>query len=119
MTHDRLFELHARICKTLSNPWRLRIIDALRGGERSVTELAAHLGISRPNLSQHLGVMQAQGVVEVRREGAYSYYRLTNQKIVRAFELMREVLLERLSQTGLLADELAARANPRTRSSRR
>lgn len=119
MPDDRLFELHAQICKTLSNPWRLRIIDALREGERSVTELAASLGISRPNLSQHLGVMQAQGVVEVRREGAYSYYRLTNPKIVRAFELMREVLLERLSQTRLLADELAPRTKARARPSRR
>lgn len=106
---DRLFQLHAEICKTLSNPWRLRIIDALREGEHSVAALVEKLGISRANLSQHLGVMKAKGVLEVRREGPYSYYRLSNPKIVRAFEIMREVLLERLSEASDLAEELARR----------
>lgn len=110
---DRLFELHAEICKTLANPWRLRVIDALRQGEHSVSALVEKLGIPRANLSQHLSVMKAKGVVEVRREGPYSYYRLSNPKIVRAFEIMREVLLERLSRATDLAVELARRAPER------
>ena len=110
MTQDRLFELHAEVCKTLSNPWRLRIIDALREGERSVGALAESLGISHSNVSQHLAVMREKGVVLVRREGAYSYYRLADGKIVKAFELMREVLLERLSRSAELAELLARQA---------
>jgi ArsR family transcriptional regulator len=103
MPDARLFELHAQVCKTLANPWRLRLIDALRTGERSVADLVRALGVPKANVSQHLGVMRAGGVVESRREGAFVYYRLADPRIVDAFRLMREVLLGRLRRTGELA----------------
>lgn len=110
VTQDRLYELHAEICKTLSNPWRLQIIEALQEGEESVGALAEKLGISQSHVSQHLAVMREKGVVLVRREGPYSYYRLADPRIVQAFELMREVLLERLSRSAELAQLLAREA---------
>ena len=60
----RIFELHARVCKTLSHPKRLEIVDSLRDGkEMGVSEMAEKLGITKANVSQHLAVMRAQNIV--------------------------------------------------------
>lgn len=102
-THQRLYELHASICKTFANPWRLRIVEALGDGECAVSELALKLGIAKSNVSQHLGIMREKGVVEHRREGGYVFYRLSNPKILVACRLMREILLEQLETIGELS----------------
>lgn len=96
MADRQLYELHASICQTLANPKRLEIIDLLRDGEKSVTELAEAMEISQANLSQHLTVMRQKGIVIPRREGVSVYYRLSNPKIIKACDLMRQVLLEHL-----------------------
>jgi ArsR family transcriptional regulator len=104
---DRIFELHAEVCKTLANPWRLKLIELLRDGERPLKGLVEHTGIPLANVSQHLNIMKAAGVVEVRREGSRSFYRLANPKILRAFDLMREVLRDRLAETREVARALS------------
>lgn len=98
-----LFDLHAQICQALSNAKRLEILDALRHGERSVGELTAALNIRKANVSQHLAVLRAKGIVVTRRDGQAIYYRLASPRVTRACDLMREVLLERLAQSGHLA----------------
>lgn len=110
MPDARTFELHADICKTLANPWRLRLIHALRRGERSVAELVRELGVPKANVSQHLTLMRAKGVVESRRQGAFVYYRLADPRIVEAFQLMREVLRARLRRTAALAKQFGRSA---------
>jgi len=99
MTRTQLYVLHASICQTLANPKRLEIIDRLRKGEMSVTQLAEAMQISQANLSQHLAVMRQKGIVETRREALNVYYQLSNPRIVQACDLMRQVLLEHL-ETG-------------------
>ena len=96
MADRQLYELHASICQTLANPKRLEIIDLLRDGEKSATEIIEAMGISQANLSQHLTVMRQKGIVVPRREGVSVYYRLSNPKIIKACDLMRQVLLEHL-----------------------
>jgi ArsR family transcriptional regulator, virulence genes transcriptional regulator len=96
MSDRNLYKLHASICHTLANPKRLEIIDKLRAGELSVTELVKALKISQSNLSQHLSVMRQRGIVTTRREGLNVFYRLSNSKITQACDLMRQVLLENL-----------------------
>lgn len=107
---DRIFELHAEVCKALANPWRLRLIELLREGERPLKELVDETAIPLANVSQHLNMMRAAGVVEVRREGSRSFYRLTNPKILKAFDLMREVLRDRLAETREVARALSRTA---------
>lgn len=104
---DRIFELHAEVCKTLANPWRLRLIELLRDGELPLKALVEETGIPLANVSQHLNIMKAAGVVEVRREGSRSFYRLANPKILKAFDLMREVLRDRLAETREVARALS------------
>ena len=107
---DRIFELHAGVCKALANPWRLKLIELLRQGERPLKELVRDTGIPLANVSQHLNIMRSSGVVEVRRDGSRSFYRLTNPKILKAFDLMRDVLRDRLAATGEVARALSRAA---------
>ena len=103
MADRHLYELHASICQTLAHPRRLEVIDRLRSGEMSVTDLAQALQISQPNVSQHLALMKQKGIVTARREGLNVYYRLASPKIVKACELMREVLVDHLEASAASA----------------
>jgi ArsR family transcriptional regulator len=100
----RLLELHAATCSILAHPTRLAMIEALRGGERTVTDLVDTVGTSAGNLSQHLGAMRDAGVVAARREGRFAFYRISDPRILRAFRLMREVLLSRLARDARLVE---------------
>ena len=100
----RLLELHAATCNILAHPTRLAMIEALRDGERTVTDLVDAVGTSAGNLSQHLGAMRDAGVVEARREGRFAFYRIADPRILTAFRLMREVLLGRLARDARLGE---------------
>lgn len=89
-----IYELHANICSVFSNPKRLEIIDILREGEKSVSEIMKRTKISKTNLSQHLSLMRDRGIVTSRREGQNIYYAISNKKIIKAYDLMLEVLRE-------------------------
>lgn len=104
----RLLQLHAATCSILAHPTRLAMIEALRDGERTVSDLVRTVGTSAGNLSQHLGAMRQCGVVESRRDGRYAFYRISDARILTAFRLMREVLLSRLTRDARLADRVAA-----------
>jgi DNA-binding transcriptional ArsR family regulator len=60
----------------LAEPNRRRLLELLRGGEQTVTELASHFTVTRPAISQHLGVLSAAGLVEFRQDGRFRRYRL-------------------------------------------
>ena len=60
----------------LGEPNRRRLLELLRSGEMTVTELAAHFTVTRPAISQHLGVLASAGLVEVRRDGRFRRYRV-------------------------------------------
>lgn len=89
--------LHAELCKTLIDPKRLMILQLLRSGERSVSELAQEVGISLPNASQHLSVMRHAGFVGTRREGSTVFYWLTEDRIAQACDIVHEIVVERLT----------------------
>ncbi len=100
MEKKDFYALHSELCKTLSHPKRQEILDNLRKEEMSVTELAKATTISQANLSQHLSLLRAKGIVRARRVGINVYYSISNTKIIKAFDLISEVLREALlSQT--------------------
>ena len=80
------------MCKTISNPRRQAILDTIRNGEMTVSELIGKTGISQANLSQHLSILRSKGVVNTRRDGNNVYYSLSNLKIIKAYDLISEVL---------------------------
>src|SRR3989338_966997 len=91
---DRLFALHAEVCKALANPTRLKVLNALQQGEQSVQALAKRLKVRKANLSQHLAVLRQRGIVATRRDGLHMYYRCANPKMLKAWVIKREVLWE-------------------------
>jgi len=99
-----LFELQAEVCKTLASPKRLEILNALKDGEKTVSELVEILGVPKANVSQHLAVMRHKGILDARREGVNIYYRVSNAKVIKACILMREVLTEHMQETSKLID---------------
>ncbi|MFA5860704.1 MAG: metalloregulator ArsR/SmtB family transcription factor [Candidatus Thermoplasmatota archaeon] len=100
---DRLNEMHADLCKVFTSPARIQILNELRDGEKSVGQLADATGLPQPNVSQHLAVMRSRGILTSRKEGAVVYYHLTNPKVLKAFDIIREVLYESLAANSRLA----------------
>lgn len=94
LTDRSIFEMQAEICKTLTNPKRIEILNVLKNEERTVTELVNALGASKANVSQHLAVMRHKGILTTRRDGVNIFYRVANPKVIEACALMKEVLFE-------------------------
>ena len=105
---DEVYRLQAEVLKTLANPKRLEIIHLLADGPREVSRLAEELGISQPNVSQHLALMRSAGVVEAERDGREVRYRLSDPEIICACETMRGVLVRRLSRISQAATRTPA-----------
>ena len=100
-----IFLTHASFCQVFSDEKRLRIMWFLGEEERSVGEIAAHLGGSLANASQHLRVMRDKGAVRFRKEGQTVFYRIANRKFLAGCRLIREGLLEQLGEGARLQDE--------------
>ncbi|HLC99817.1 MAG TPA: metalloregulator ArsR/SmtB family transcription factor [Patescibacteria group bacterium] len=102
----RIFELHATVCKILSHPKRLEIIEILRDEkEIGVSEMADKLGITKSNVSQHLSLMRLQNIVTTRRAGVAILYSLANPKILVAYDALRKALKEQLEADGKLSEK--------------
>lgn len=71
----------ARWLFALGAPNRLALVRALAGGEKTVGQLAAVIGVEMPNVSQHLQVLKAAGLVAYQKDGAYSRYRLVGATV--------------------------------------
>src|SRR3989344_4892117 len=89
-----LYEIHAEMCKVFSNSTRLEILNLLRDKELSVTELIEKTKLGQTNISQHLSIMKSKGIVTSSRKGKNIYYRLTNPKIIKAFDIEPEMIEE-------------------------
>jgi DNA-binding transcriptional ArsR family regulator len=100
---DEITALQAEVLKTLASPRRLEIIHRLAEGPCEVGRLAEEIGASQPNISQHLAVLRAAGIVEAERDGREVRYRLTDPDVVVACGVMRGVLQRRLSRLGRLS----------------
>ena len=102
----RVYELHAQMCKVFTSSKRLEILNLLRDKEFSVTELTDRAKISQANVSQHLGILREKGIVQTRRDGLKIYYSITNKKIITAFDIIREVLLDKLAHAEKLSRDI-------------
>jgi len=100
-----LYKIHAEMCKVFSNPTRLEILNLLRDKEMSVTELIERTKLSQANISQHLSIMKSKDIVISNRKGKKVYYKLTNPKIIKAFDIIRNVLAEKLNKNGKMAKD--------------
>ena len=86
---DNITILQAEVLKTLASPRRLEILHAIAAGPIEVGRLAKAIGVSQPNVSQHLAVLRSAGLVEAERNGREVRYRLADPDVMAACGLMR------------------------------
>jgi DNA-binding transcriptional ArsR family regulator len=99
-----LLELIAERFKALAEPARLHILNALRGGEKTVSELMEDTGLGQANASKHLQHLHGLGFVERRKEGLYVHYRLADDSVFQLCDIMCGRLVEETrSRSELLA----------------
>jgi len=97
-------EVKAEFFRAMAHPARIRILEVLSEGERSVSELVDELGLESSHMSQQLGVLRRAGLVRARKEGASSIYALTDRRLAKLLALSKEILLSYLTATaGMLS----------------
>lgn len=95
---DKVFGELARVGNALGNPKRLEIIDLLAQGEKTVEKISNETGMSVANASQHLQVLKASNLVEIKRQGNFIIYRLANDKVSLIWQFLREIGTERIAE---------------------
>jgi len=106
----RMYRMHAEVLKAMGNPHRLGILDHLRDGEATVGDLAAAMGLTISNASQHLSVLKSANIVRRRKEGTTCYYRVSTPTIFQAFDCMGKFLLESTQDEAEHREYLKSRA---------
>lgn len=114
-----LYQVKAEFFKTLGHPARIRILELLVQGERSVAELAPEVGLESSHLSQQLGVLRRAGVITARREGNTVIYSLASPDIAQLMAVARTVLTELLNGQADILKDLRADSRAAARASRR
>jgi DNA-binding transcriptional ArsR family regulator len=103
-----IHRVKADFFRSLGHPARLRILEALREGERSVRDLQNELTLDSSGASQHLLVLRRQGLLESRKAGTSVYYRVKDPRTFQLLEVARQLLSAQLEETQALLDGLAA-----------
>lgn len=101
---NELFEQFARVGKALSSGRRLELLELLSQGERTVEDLAVETDMSIANASQHLQVLRGAQLVEARRDGLYSYHRLSNENVLQLCLSLRAVGESQLAEISRVVD---------------
>lgn len=104
VVQDLSLTLKAKLFRGLADTSRLALLEALRGGEKTVSELVVATGLSQPNASGHLACLKECGLVASRQEGRFVYYALADPRVE---DVLRDA-------EGILAD-VAARVYACTR----
>ena len=100
-----VYEVKAGLFRVLGHPARVRIIELLREGERSVGALQVELGLESGATSQHLTALRRVGLVDSRREGTSVYYRAADEKVFDLLETGRLLVTRQLEgQQSMLRD---------------
>lgn len=107
MRSDPVYVVKAQLFRVLGHPVRIRILELLSGGERTVGDLQAELQLDSSGTSQHLAALRQQGVLESRRVGTSVYYRLRDPRVSQLLAVARQILSSALSESQSLLSELA------------
>lgn len=103
--NKKIYEMRANILKAMAHPSRLMMLDAMNErGEICVCELVTLIGSDQSTVSKHLSILKQAGLVEDRKDGQKSFYRLARPCVLNFFECVEQVMRENLeSQQKVLA----------------
>jgi ArsR family transcriptional regulator len=102
---EEVTQLHAEICSALADSRRILLLYALFDKPRNVSELAEFIGISQPAASRHLKILRDRGLVNAVRQGPSVEYYLSDERLIDALNMIRDILNDRLIyQASLIED---------------
>ncbi|NUM55674.1 MAG: winged helix-turn-helix transcriptional regulator [Candidatus Hydrogenedentes bacterium] len=107
MQNRAMREFKAGIFRALAHPTRVAIVEILREGEHSAGAILERLELEQANVSQHLAVLRAKGIVSSRKDGNQVIYSLKHQMLVDVLEIMRQYFMSHLSEAADLLHMLA------------
>ncbi len=96
--------LHSHFCSGLADQSRILLIYELAEQPRNVGELAERLGMTQPVVSRHLSILRERGIVTAEREGRAVYYRISDERIIEALNLLRSIIADQLHVQAHLAE---------------
>jgi DNA-binding transcriptional ArsR family regulator len=105
--HRAVYQVKAEFFRILGHPVRVRILELLREGERTVGDLQLQLQLDSSGTSQHLGVLRKQGILDSRREGTSVFYSVRDPRIFQLLEVARQILNSSLTESQAILGELA------------
>lgn len=105
---DPVYRLKAELFRTLGHPARIRLLEVLGRGERTVGELQEALELDSSGVSQHLTVLRRQGLLESRKVGTTVRCRVKDPRALTLLTLARELLMANLEDSRVLLSELDA-----------
>jgi DNA-binding transcriptional ArsR family regulator len=107
MPHTTPFhEIKANLFRVLGHPARVRILELLRDGERTVGTLQAELELDSGGTSQHLAALRRIGLVQSRREGTSVYCRIADDRVFELLEAGRAIITRRIAEQQTILQEL-------------
>jgi ArsR family transcriptional regulator len=109
---DPVYVAKAELFRVIGHPVRIRILELLSEGERTVGDLQARLALNSSGTSQHLAALRQHGLLDSRRAGTSVYYRLKDARISQLLWVAREILASRLSESQALLTHLASEPAP-------
>jgi DNA-binding transcriptional ArsR family regulator len=112
---DPVYVVKAQMFKVLGHPVRIRILELLSEGERTVGELQGELQLDSSGTSQHLTALRQQGILDNRRAGTSVYYRLRDPRVTQLLAVAKQILTSQLTDSHALLGELEAAPAPRGR----
>jgi DNA-binding transcriptional ArsR family regulator len=105
VTNRPVSEVKAELFRALAHPVRVRVLELLADGERSVGDMAPMVGVELSHLSQQLGVLRRAGLVTTRKEGSSVIYAVRDPALFELLAAAKRVLINTLTETrDLLAD---------------
>jgi ArsR family transcriptional regulator len=97
---QELRTMHATLCQAIADPTRIAILYELGDGPKHVNQLVEALALPQATVSRHLKILRDRYLVSTDRDGAYIFYSLLYPEVLKALDLMRQVMQATLLQQG-------------------
>ena len=107
MRSDPVYVVKAQLFRVLGHPVRIRMLELLSDGERTVGDLQAELNLDSSGTSQHLAALRHLGVLDSRRAGTSVYYRIKDPRVSQLLAVAKQILTSALADTHALLSDLA------------
>jgi len=112
---DPVYVVKAQLFRVLGHPVRIRMLELLSDGERTVGDLQAELNLDSSGTSQHLTALRQQGILDSRRAGTSVYYRIREPRVTQLLAVAKQILTSALADSHALLSDLTDEPTPQSR----